>query len=442
MSRSDHRFVRASFEEPIKTLMSAAAFEEPINPIQLEMCPGCPTPTHRKDLQRCGRCKTTWYCSLDHQRLDWPSHKRTCVATCDQLMKLRKPRLGIDLHQSVDIDLHQFVDLFSSRLIYNEGVSALTHPQYSASTATKSSFTSAYPWMLAPSSPLLAWFTRPLTTAAEVRAACRLCTLSSCTSHASFRAMVTSVPASSEDIEIILPPTCKLRCTSCCASWYCNKLCLDEDAGAHAAECRRVSQMDAIVTITLAYEPVPAWIDRLFPTCAVDVGPILDVFAIISCFERSDHLLQFDFGQHVNQHVGLSIQLEASQHASRFAVHRVVTGLVWSYPYLFSPVNDRWASDKFAMLNAITTMPHYSETHLADILEMRRDRDYKKNYDFSEVLGFLETTKNTENILRVFQAIHLWQRRQRQRLYWVLEHHVSLPGVLVRLIQEYTVVTQ
>jgi hypothetical protein len=28
----------------------------------------------------CGRCKATWYCSQEHQKLDWKLHKRECEA--------------------------------------------------------------------------------------------------------------------------------------------------------------------------------------------------------------------------------------------------------------------------------------------------------------------------------------------------------------------------
>ncbi|XP_060068397.1 egl nine homolog 1-like [Ylistrum balloti] len=30
------------------------------------------------DLQLCSRCKTTWYCSKEHQKYDWKYHKKTC----------------------------------------------------------------------------------------------------------------------------------------------------------------------------------------------------------------------------------------------------------------------------------------------------------------------------------------------------------------------------
>ncbi|XP_033735601.1 egl nine homolog 1-like isoform X2 [Pecten maximus] len=32
----------------------------------------------RDDLQLCSRCKTTWYCSKEHQKYDWKYHKKIC----------------------------------------------------------------------------------------------------------------------------------------------------------------------------------------------------------------------------------------------------------------------------------------------------------------------------------------------------------------------------
>lgn len=45
---------------------------EPPKPLK---CAVCDKP---EDLMRCARCKQVWYCSRDHQRNDWPSHKLTC----------------------------------------------------------------------------------------------------------------------------------------------------------------------------------------------------------------------------------------------------------------------------------------------------------------------------------------------------------------------------
>jgi len=29
-------------------------------------------------LSKCGRCLSVWYCSVEHQKQDWPEHKKTC----------------------------------------------------------------------------------------------------------------------------------------------------------------------------------------------------------------------------------------------------------------------------------------------------------------------------------------------------------------------------
>lgn len=35
-------------------------------------------------LQRCGRCRLVCYCSTQHQRADWPSHKEVCRDPVDE----------------------------------------------------------------------------------------------------------------------------------------------------------------------------------------------------------------------------------------------------------------------------------------------------------------------------------------------------------------------
>ena len=37
---------------------------------------GC---TEMKNLKACSRCKNRWYCSVEHQKEDWKSHKKVCV---------------------------------------------------------------------------------------------------------------------------------------------------------------------------------------------------------------------------------------------------------------------------------------------------------------------------------------------------------------------------
>jgi hypothetical protein len=43
-----------------------------------------------EDLKRCSRCKKVSYCSIDHQKKDWTTHKKTCGKTTveDQVQTL------------------------------------------------------------------------------------------------------------------------------------------------------------------------------------------------------------------------------------------------------------------------------------------------------------------------------------------------------------------
>lgn len=57
----------------------------------------------KESTERCARCRVTWYCSAEHQRVDWPTHKSVCLsrkpdewleveAEKDTLVKLVKRR--------------------------------------------------------------------------------------------------------------------------------------------------------------------------------------------------------------------------------------------------------------------------------------------------------------------------------------------------------------
>ncbi|PPQ85086.1 hypothetical protein CVT26_005604 [Gymnopilus dilepis] len=41
-----------------------------------------------QELQRCGRCKMTWYCSKDCQKKHWPAHKTSCKETPSSIPKM------------------------------------------------------------------------------------------------------------------------------------------------------------------------------------------------------------------------------------------------------------------------------------------------------------------------------------------------------------------
>lgn len=49
--------------------------------------------------KRCSRCKTTWYCSAEHQKEDWKIHKKTICITSTPASK--------DQHQADQYTLHK-----------------------------------------------------------------------------------------------------------------------------------------------------------------------------------------------------------------------------------------------------------------------------------------------------------------------------------------------
>lgn len=40
--------------------------------------PDCTSGSHESDLRACSYCYAVYYCSVDHQRLQWPHHKAMC----------------------------------------------------------------------------------------------------------------------------------------------------------------------------------------------------------------------------------------------------------------------------------------------------------------------------------------------------------------------------
>lgn len=39
---------------------------------------------------RCGNCQETSYCTYEHQKVDWPNHKRRCIKPEDKLKEMKK----------------------------------------------------------------------------------------------------------------------------------------------------------------------------------------------------------------------------------------------------------------------------------------------------------------------------------------------------------------
>jgi hypothetical protein len=43
--------------------------------LEAQTCSWCGSPASL----RCSRCKSTWYCCKEHQRMHWREHKITCI---------------------------------------------------------------------------------------------------------------------------------------------------------------------------------------------------------------------------------------------------------------------------------------------------------------------------------------------------------------------------
>ncbi|KAI9001491.1 ankyrin [Trametes punicea] len=59
------------------------------NPVDQKACATC----GKADVQLkwCAKCHTTWYCSKECQKLDWPSHKQVCIPYDEQAAVTLKP---------------------------------------------------------------------------------------------------------------------------------------------------------------------------------------------------------------------------------------------------------------------------------------------------------------------------------------------------------------
>ncbi|KJA19000.1 hypothetical protein HYPSUDRAFT_217856 [Hypholoma sublateritium FD-334 SS-4] len=51
-------------------------------------CSQCTTASEMANLQRCGKCKSAWYCSKDCQKKHWPIHKVGCRETSSDIPKM------------------------------------------------------------------------------------------------------------------------------------------------------------------------------------------------------------------------------------------------------------------------------------------------------------------------------------------------------------------
>jgi len=60
-------------------------------------------------LQRCGNCHSQWYCGKDHQKVDWPFHKRFCSdleeMQHDVFLQLYNDKVCIGCESSASPDL-------------------------------------------------------------------------------------------------------------------------------------------------------------------------------------------------------------------------------------------------------------------------------------------------------------------------------------------------
>ncbi|KAJ7712549.1 hypothetical protein B0H14DRAFT_3018232 [Mycena olivaceomarginata] len=59
--------------------MFGVQFNPPRTPEATPACYSCRRAVDRALLKRCGRCRLVWYCSVQCQTKDWPTHKRVCA---------------------------------------------------------------------------------------------------------------------------------------------------------------------------------------------------------------------------------------------------------------------------------------------------------------------------------------------------------------------------
>lgn len=75
---------KKSVEDVVEeTLRRHRGKEQGKKPPQCEVC----GMTDKSQLQRCSRCKTTWYCGRSHQVEDWSRHEKTCLLPHEQASK-------------------------------------------------------------------------------------------------------------------------------------------------------------------------------------------------------------------------------------------------------------------------------------------------------------------------------------------------------------------
>lgn len=89
-----------------------------------------------ENLQLCGGCRKTWYCSKDHQKSDWKEHKKACkkktaAATEASGVKSCKPSVGV-----VSVNKAACCNPVSRDTSFNSG--ALINGQQKQSSLTKS----------------------------------------------------------------------------------------------------------------------------------------------------------------------------------------------------------------------------------------------------------------------------------------------------------------
>lgn len=73
--RTEH-FEGTIQDDPLRKL-------EPTCTAPLKVCAVCSIPNTKKKLSLCARCRKTPYCSGNCRKIDWKTHKRTCVYTPD-----------------------------------------------------------------------------------------------------------------------------------------------------------------------------------------------------------------------------------------------------------------------------------------------------------------------------------------------------------------------
>uniref|UniRef100_A0A1A9WFU9 MYND-type domain-containing protein n=1 Tax=Glossina brevipalpis TaxID=37001 RepID=A0A1A9WFU9_9MUSC len=63
---------------PISSHLSTQNAKMPLSHHQQQQQQQCAICGTTQDLLRCSKCKTIYYCSIQHQHIDWPNHKHEC----------------------------------------------------------------------------------------------------------------------------------------------------------------------------------------------------------------------------------------------------------------------------------------------------------------------------------------------------------------------------